>query len=210
MSRFGEGVQEYRVAVILYIGFVRFYSYFVLMFMRRDITLIEKLKIEDFNLIYDLMEISFPSDEFRTYDEQKALLQNPIYSIYVLYHKSHDIKAFVAVWEFHQFVFIEHFVVNPEYRNGGIGSYMLKELVEQFGKTICLEVEPPATEMAIRRIGFYKRNHFFLNEYPYMQPPISKGKKSIPLFLMTTGSKLDENILDQIKDTLYSKVYQYI
>ena len=43
--------------------------------------MIEKLKIQDFDTIYDLMEMSFPSDEYRTYDEQKALLNNPGYSI---------------------------------------------------------------------------------------------------------------------------------
>ncbi len=147
--------------------------------------MIEKLKTQDFDTIYDLMEMSFPSDEYRTYDEQKALLNNPAYSIYVLYDESQDIKAFIAVWGFNKFAFIEHFAVNPEHRNSGIGAYILNELVKLLGKTVCLEVEPPETEMASRRIGFYKRNSFFFNEYPYMQPPISQGKKAIPLFIMT-------------------------
>ena len=172
--------------------------------------MIEKLKIQDFDTIYDLMEMSFPGDEYRTYDEQKALLNNPAYSIYVLYNESQGINAFIAVWEFNKFAYIEHFVVNPEHRNGGIGAYILNELVELLSKTVCLEVEPPETEMASRRIGFYKRNNFFLNEYPYMQPPISQGKKAIPLFIMTSGSKVDEDIFEQIKSTLYTKVYKYI
>ena len=172
--------------------------------------MIEKLKIQDFDTIYDLMEMSFPSDEYRTYDEQKALLNNPAYSIYVLYNESQGINAFIAVWEFNKFAYIEHFVVNPEHRNRGIGAYILNELVELLSKTVCLEVEPPETEMASRRIGFYKRNSFFLNGYPYMQPPISQGKKAIPLFIMTSGSKVDEDIFEQIKSTLYTKVYKYI
>ena len=169
--------------------------------------MIEKLKIQDFDMIYDLMEKSFPSDEYRTYDEQKALLNNPAYSIYVLYNEYQVIKAFIAVWEFNKFAFIEHLAVSPEHRNGGIGAYILNELVGLLGKTVCLEVEPPETEMAKRRIGFYKRNNFFLNEYPYMQPPISQGKKAIPLFIMTSGGKVDEDIFEQIKGTLYKKVY---
>ena len=36
--------------------------------------MIEKLKIQDFDTIYDLMEMSFPGDEYRTYDEQKHCL----------------------------------------------------------------------------------------------------------------------------------------
>ncbi|NLA88207.1 MAG: GNAT family N-acetyltransferase [Clostridiales bacterium] len=172
--------------------------------------MIEKLKIKDFDKIYHLMEKSFPSDEYRTYEEQKTLLNNYGYSVYVLYDESQDIKAFIAVWEFNKFAYIEHFVVNPEHRNGGLGTNMLNGLVELLGKTVCLEVEPPNTEMASRRIGFYKRNNFFLNEYPYMQPPISQGKNTIPLFIMTSGSKVDEETFEQIKGTLYTKVYKCI
>ena len=123
------------------------------------------------------MEMSFPGDEYRTYDEQKALLNNPAYSIYVLYDESQDVKAFIVVWEFNKFAFIEHFVVNPEHRNGGIGSSVLSEIVEKVDKTVCLEVEPPETQIASRRISFYQRNNFFFNEYPYRQPPLSQKKK---------------------------------
>lgn len=172
--------------------------------------MIEKLKLQDFDKIYELMKMSFPSDEYRIYHEQKALLNNPSYSIYVLFSESKDIEAFIAVWKFDKFAFIEHFAVNPKYRNRGIGSNILNEIVEMIGKTVCLEVELPETEMAIRRISFYKRNNFFLNEYSYMQPPISEGKKAIPLLIMTLGSKVDEDTFEHIKDTLYTKVYKYI
>ncbi len=46
--------------------------------------MIEKLLMIDFDKIYDLMETSFPNDEYRTYHEQKQLLSNPLYQIYVL------------------------------------------------------------------------------------------------------------------------------
>lgn len=169
--------------------------------------MIEKLKIQNFDDIYALLKTSFPCDEYRTYDEQKSLLENPAYSIYVMYNEFQNIKAFIAVWKFDKFAYIEHFVVTNDYRNCGIGTNILKELVELLGKTVCLEVEPPETEMASRRINFYKRNNFFLNEYPYIQPSMSKGKKAIPLFVMTLGSKVDEKKFEEIKCTLYTEVY---
>lgn len=170
--------------------------------------MIEKLKIQDFDKIYDIMEMSFPRDEYRDYDEQKALLKNPSYSIYVLYNENQDIKAFISVWELNEFSFIEHFAVHPDYRNRGIGAYMLNEVVELLSNTVCLEVELPVTEIASRRIGFYKRNNFHLNEYPYMQPPLSQGK-AIPMFIMTSSRKVDKHLFESIKDTLYAKVYNY-
>ena len=172
--------------------------------------MIEKLKNQDFDAIYHLMETSFPSDEYRTYEEQKELLNNPVYSVYVWYNETQSINAFIAVWEFAEFAYIDHFVVNPKYRNGGIGTKALNELVGMLDKTVCLEVEPPEGEMSCRRIGFYKRNKFFLNEYSYMQPPISKGKNAIPLFIMTSGGEVDEKTFEQIKTTLYTEVYKVI
>lgn len=105
---------------------------------------------------------------------------------------------------------IDHLVVNPKYRNEGIGTKALNELVGMLDKTVCLEVEPPEGEMACRRIGFYQRNKFFLNEYSYMQPPMSKGKNAIPLLIMTSGGEVDEKNFEQIKTTLYTEVYKII
>lgn len=170
--------------------------------------MIQKLKTQDFDNIYRLMEQSFPPDERRTYAEQKSLLSNPQYCIYILPDTaSSGIKAFLAVWTFNDFVFIEHFAVNPLYRNSGFGSAMLKEAVQQMHHMVCLEVELPVQETAKRRIGFYERNGFFLNHYPYMQPPISDGRSPVPLLIMTSGSSISEERFLEIKNVLYKNVY---
>ena len=171
--------------------------------------MIEKLLKNDFDKIFDLMEASFPFDEYRTYDEQKALLDNPFYQVFVLKDSDNNsIKAFIAIWEFEDFAFIEHFAVNPQYRNGGIGAKILNKLVDLIGKTICLEVEPPEDELASRRIGFYQRNGFFLNHYPYMQPSISKGKNMISLLIMTSEKPVSKEEFESYKKVLYKIVYK--
>ena len=170
--------------------------------------MLQKLKPEDFDKVFQIMELSFPEDEHRTYEEQKELLNNSLYQIYILPDESgENIKAFVAVWEFDEMVYIEHLAVNPEFRNGGLGAMILQELISRSDKQICLEVEPPKETMAIRRIGFYERNGFFLNEYDYMQPAISKGRKPIPLLIMTSGRKISKEEFDRIRIVLYTKVY---
>ena len=170
--------------------------------------MLKKLHRQDFDKIYKLLEISFPDDEYRTYEGQKELFDNPLYSVYGLYDESSDVKMILAIWEFKNFVFLEHFAVNPRYRNQGLGSKALRELEELFQKRICLEVELPETEMARRRIQFYQRNNLFLNEYPYMQPSLAKGKPSIPLLIMTSGGKIDESTFQELKTVLYKEVYQ--
>ncbi len=166
------------------------------------------LEREAFDQVYLLMEKSFPKDEFRPYEGQKALLDNPSYRI--LAEKdglNGALKGFLAVWDLGGFVFLEHFAVDPAYRNGGIGSRMLCELAEWAKRMVCLEVEPPENEIAARRVGFYKRNNFFFNEYPYIQPALATGQSPVPLFLMTSGRPLDKREFEEMKTALYTKVY---
>ncbi len=162
---------------------------------------------KDFDKVFSIMEQSFPSDELRPYSEQKALLNDDKYKI-LIYETDGIIVAFIAVWEFEDILFIEHFAVDPAGRSGGIGTAILGELSALTSKTICLEVEPPYEDISIRRIGFYKRNGFYLNDYPYMQPPISKGKNPIPLKIMSYGKQLDKQQFDIIKNILYTYVYK--
>ena len=70
-------------------------------------------------------------------------------------------------------------------------------------------MEPPDTETARKRIGFYERNGFYLNDYPYIQPPMSEGKNELPLLIMTSGGKVDKKTFDMMMTTLYEKVYKY-
>ncbi|MBR3934143.1 MAG: GNAT family N-acetyltransferase [Clostridia bacterium] len=162
---------------------------------------------KDFDRVFNIMEKSFPEDEFRPYDEQKALLDKDEYKIYT-WQENDKICAFIALWEFHNILFIEHFAVDPDFRNGGIGSKILAEISSLTKKQICLEVEPPDDEITIRRVEFYKRCGFFLNEYPYMQPAISKGKREVPLMIMTYGKKITRMKFNDIKFVLYTNVYK--
>lgn len=174
----------------------------------RDMML-RKMNETEFDTIFSIMETSFPVDEYRPYDEQKALLQDTRYCIYVLPDSDNGTpKGFIAVWQFDDFSFIEHFAVNPVYRNQGLGAFILQEISRLSGRQLCLEVELPQTDFAKRRIAFYKRNGFFLNEYPYMQPPISKGRQPIPLLIMTSGDIISEARFEEMKKTVYREVYK--
>ena len=160
----------------------------------------------DFDQIFALMEQSFPVDERRPFAEQRALLQNPDFRIYGL-RDGQTVIAFAAVYQFDTFTFVEHLAVAPSHRNQGLGALILQELSKISTARICLEVEPPETEMAKRRIGFYQRNGFCLCLCPYVQPPISKGRAPVPLQIMSTGGALSEQEFEMIQKTLYNKVY---
>ena len=162
---------------------------------------------EEFDKVYAVMEESFPKDERRTYEEQRTLLDVPEYKIYAL-ADGERIKAFIAIWEFEKAIFVEHLAVSSEYRNAKLGSKILQKLMSVSDKMICLEVELPDNELAKRRIGFYERNGFFLNDYDYIQPPMSEGRNEIPLMIMTRQRKISESEFEYIRSMLYKKVYK--
>ena len=166
------------------------------------------LDLKDFDKVYSIMENSFPSDEYRPYNEQKALFENKEYKIYTWQNSVGEIIAFIAIWEFDDFLFIEHFAVSSSCRGGGIGTKVLDSVKNLTSKIICLEVELPNEKISKRRIEFYKRNGFFLNEFPYTQPPISKGKNPIPLMIMTCNAPVCKAEFNFIKNTLYTYVYK--
>ena len=165
--------------------------------------MLQRINETNFPEIYRIMQASFSDDEYRPYDEQLALFEEPEYRIYYMP------AGFLAVWEFESFIYIEHFAVDPALRNSGTGSAMLQELVKQYQKPICLEVDLPEDELTSRRIGFYERNGFVFNEYPYIQPPISKGKSPVPLRIMTYGEAITRETFEEIKNVLYRSVYKY-
>ena len=158
--------------------------------------MLQRINETNFPEIYRIMQASFSDDEYRPYDEQLALFEEPEYRIYYMP------AGFLAVWEFESFIYIEHFAVDPALRNSGTGSAMLQELVKQYQKPICLEVELPEDELTRRRIGFYERNGFVFNEYPYIQPPISKGKSPVPLRIMTYKSEITREEFQKMKEIL--------
>ena len=88
-----------------------------------------------------------------------------------------------------------------------MGAAILQEILPKLPDPVCLEVELPQNELASRRIGFYQRNGFILNDYPYMQPPISQGRNPLPLKIMTWGKGISEEQFQRIQGALYREVY---
>ncbi len=173
--------------------------------------IMQNMQPDEFDQVFSIMERSFSKDEYRTYEEQKQLLEDGRYHIYVMHQaagSSGHVQAFLSVWQFEQFAYIEHFAAEPEVRGQGLGSRILQEAVQRFPGQICLEVELPETDMAKRRIAFYERNGFYLNSYPYMQPSISKGKQELPLMVMTYGEGVSKERFAAIRNTLYQEVYK--
>lgn len=156
--------------------------------------------------IFEIMEKSFPLTEYRTREEQAALFDREEYRVLASL-EGDRMLGFIAFWELDGLTFLEHLATLPEARNRGLGAELLRSAVDMAENPVCFEVEPPEDELTRRRVGFYERNGMYLNDYPYIQPPISSGREPIPLRIMTSGAPIDEERFRSVRDLLYRDVY---
>lgn len=164
----------------------------------------------NFDEVYQIMKESFPESEMRSFEGQKNLLTKNNYKIIPKYDESKkNLIAFIAAWEFDDFVFIEHLAVTNKMCGQGIGGKFLREYIKSCkNKRLVLEVEPPYGDVSKRRIKFYERLGFHLHPFYYEQPPLQKGFDYIQLKVMIYPEKIDEKEFTRIKKEIYKTVYK--
>lgn len=160
-----------------------------------------------FEEVFKLMEKSFPKDEYRTKENQKKLLKNPMYKLDVKTDESGKTIAFIASWDFPKFLFIEHLAVDPSCRGKGTGSKIMKDFINNSKKPIVLEIEIPNDEISIKRKNFYEKLGFKLNNHEYYQLPLRKGDKPMKLNLMSYPNEIPDETFEIIENIIQSYVY---
>ena len=162
---------------------------------------------EHYRYVEDLLKTAFPTEERRDSDKQREFTDhNPKFMPHVILDGSTPI-GLLTLWNFTDFSYIEHFAIDKLLRNKGIGKQVLSILKEELQRPIILEVEEPTDYISKRRINFYKRQGFIIENYEYQQPPYRKGDKWIAMKLMSYNIKTDERINEKIRDTIYKEVY---
>lgn len=165
---------------------------------------------------------AFPQEERRDWtvnaDAERWAGNHKDFNILLLYYGSRFI-GFLNYWTLHyknadcsdaSINYIEHLAVNPDVRNLGAGSYVIREFFNLSPGGVILEVEPPDTELAARRINLYRRLGCVLHkDIEYIQPPYFQGNKPISLLLMTSpdiqSELISNNIVPVLKWTVYGQ-----
>lgn len=164
----------------------------------------DKLNFE-FRQIY---ESSFPEDERREWAQLPDLLHNIQFKIYEIYSQA-KFLGFISVWDLEQFSFIEHFAISGTEQGKGYGTQALNQVLSMNSKPVILEVEEPFTENARKRIAFYERSNFSVNDQSYFQPPYSFNKNSVRMLLMSYPTKIEPEYFEKIKAQIHDQVYGY-
>ncbi len=162
-----------------------------------------------FDEVYEIMRRSFPENERRTKESQRTLFDDKAYKVAGVRGADGRLNAFMAMWKLDGLTFLEHFAVAENLRGAGLGGAFLDELLSGLGGLVCLEVEPEeTTDMAARRIAFYGRHGFILNDYPYIQPPLGEDRAAQPLKVMSYGAALTKEEFESMRSQVYKAVYK--
>lgn len=178
--------------------------------MDKDITLARiGTRDPDFEPSLRLMSKSFVDDELREEEDLTAIVEsNPIFGFNVIKDAGQR-TGLITTWNFGKFIYVEHFAIEPESRGRGVGSRALARLSSSASLPVVLEVEPPSqSEEAKRRVAFYERMGFSCWQTEYRQPAYAKGKKSIPMVIMTKGLEETADASKIVIAILYRHVYR--
>lgn len=149
---------------------------------------------------------SFPPGERRDFSLVRDLVGSDTFKAHVLLREGRYV-GFITSWQWEDFAYIEHFAVDESARNGGIGREALRLFLENLDVPVVLEVELPADEMSKRRIGFYRRAGFTLDDHAYRQPPYRYGEDWIDMRLMFYGNIDPKREYETVKRRIHRQVY---
>ncbi len=149
---------------------------------------------ERFDLVFSKMTAAFPYEERRDISDQKECLSNKFFNFFEIFDNEADV-GFITIWEFPEFIFIEHLAIDEEKRAGGYGSEVIELVKKIYNKPIILEAEAPETDQQIKRIRFYNRQDFKVNGYEYEQPSYHGGE-GVPLKILSYPELLSQDEFD--------------
>lgn len=158
----------------------------------------------DFETFYSCLESDFHVAEYRTKQSQQQLLYNNIYTLYNVV-QDNTIVGYISCWNLDGFVYIEHFVILPQYRSLGIGGKVISLLMSQHN--IVLEAEQSTVSpQAVRRQQFYLKLGLIIQPAKYLQCPLREDSDYMPLDLYCSKLLNDtdyNNVVDQLLTNVY-------
>ena len=150
---------------------------------------------------------SFPIFEQRTLESQIEALKDDRYNWIVICDES-VVVGILLYWEFDKYKYIEHLAIYSELRGKSYGSKIL-EIFCRDNKTIILEIDPPIDEIALKRLKFYSKIGFMLQEFNHIDPPYRNGYEGHSLKVMCYNKNLEEYEYNEFNEFLKNVIMIY-
>ena len=137
---------------------------------------------------------SFPFHERREAASQRRILDDSAYRFYLIYDGDVWVGELLC-WETDDWIYVEHFCIVPRLRGRRYGQQALA-LLQSYGKTVILEIDPPVDAVSIRRKDFYQRCGYRANPFPHVHPPYHANCAGHSLVVMTCPREISQSEYD--------------
>lgn len=165
------------------------------------------LELQDFDEFYQIILNNFPMKEIKSYDYMKATFIDGRYKVLTLVDDN-KIIGIMSYFDSDEFVVVDYFSIDGNYKNQGLGSKMLQHFITTANKLVMLEVEHPLDDQSTRRIGFYQRNGMILNnQYDYFVPPVRNLKQRLYFHLMSYPHGLNNDEFNRYYPQILQLIY---
>lgn len=163
-----------------------------------------------------IYEESFPANERRSVRSIiRQIDYNGDYNFFIVLEDNRPV-GMAVVWVIEsRFIYIEHLAIAAERRSSGIGSMVMKLLMDKSPFPTIIEVEKKLEGMSEeelmnceRRLRFYAKHDFVISEKPYVQPAYGKGLEPVEMQLMERDGHLLDEDFEGVKRALYRHVYK--
>jgi GNAT superfamily N-acetyltransferase len=165
-------------------------------------------KDERLSFVKALYQSAFPVQERRKWPVLLSMISSGAEMQLDLVTDQEQPVAFAVWWEISDWLFIEHLAVSTAERGKNYGSRIMQHYLNAAQGNMLLEVEPPLSEEAQRRISFYERLGLHLLDYVYAQPSYREKGVVYPMRLMSTHKDLlDMPVFNQLVEQIKTRVY---
>ncbi|MCR5821923.1 MAG: GNAT family N-acetyltransferase [Bacteroidales bacterium] len=151
----------------------------------------------------DLFEEAFPEDERPPFSSIK---HRPANFHFMVATNDDEPIGILTYWEFDDMIYVEHFAIDSELRNQGLGKVVFLNFLSQLKEQVVLEVELPHDEESEHRLEFYTSMGLFQNPQEYVQPPYFDGGNRVPMLILSKY-ELDDDEFFAMRKLLYREVY---
>lgn len=108
-------------------------------------------------------------------------------------------------WKYGKYTYIERLAISPSLRGKNYGSKILGSFCKENKDTI-LEIDNPIDEISIKRLNFYLRIGFKLQDFEHIHPPYRKEYDGHNLKIMSFNRDLSKEEYEKFNSFLKTNV----
>ncbi len=154
-----------------------------------------------------IYEASFPIFEQRTLKNQIEALENEMYYSSIICENG-KLIGIIFYWKYGKYTYIEHLSISPSLRGKNYGSKILRDFCKDNKDTI-LEIDNPIDEMSIKRLKFYSKIGFKLQDFEHIHPPYRQEYDGHYLKVLSFNRDLSKEEYEEFNTFLKTKVMKY-